>query len=278
MHTPKHGIIGKTFQIIISTNSINVISRSYMQHDIPNLWRTLVIHALQIHAISWNLLNVITRSHMHTWHSEPLGNSCYTCTPNTCHLIECKCKLVEYHYAYVFCSIPENICILICLAWNPFSKSCHTSPCYACSCFIFLFLCLQDLNPRICFSCQEHQLSSLTLVLKSGALTLWSYCFWYQKHQLFGLRLALLVRHQPQGLFSVHQTISYANHLISCFFINHHQNLHHITFLNPHVLRHNLKAHTSSKHHFNIIKAIHMHITYKNTIGSRLLNHSIFFA
>jgi len=33
-----------------------------------------------------------------------------------------QCKLVEYQYTYAFRPILENICILICLAWNPFSN------------------------------------------------------------------------------------------------------------------------------------------------------------
>jgi len=58
---------------------------------------------------------------MHTWHSKPLGNSCYICTPNTLHFIECVCNLVDYYYTYV--SVPyQNICILIRLTWNLFLK------------------------------------------------------------------------------------------------------------------------------------------------------------
>jgi hypothetical protein len=85
-----------------------------------------------------------------------------------------QCKLVEYQYTYAFHPILENICILICLAWNPFSN--HATNHHAMyalvliSCFFackattrgfvfyarsynfldFHMLCLQGSNPRTC--------------------------------------------------------------------------------------------------------------------------------
>lgn len=305
-HTPKHDIMGKTFQNITSQpiQSMSYLGRTCI-HDIPNLWGTHVIRALQIHDISWNLLNVIIRSHMHTWHFEPLGNSCYTCTPNTCHLMECKCKLVEYHYTYVLRPIPENICILIHLAWNHFpNHATHHHAMHALVLFSCFFACKASILGLVyvarsinflvlhLFWSQEHQLSSLTvsntkninslvlLFLMLGASTFWSYTCSACKASTPGLVQRSWFCYASASTLSVlcAHAITYANHPISCFFINHHQNMYHITFLNPHVLKHNLRAHTSSKHHFNIIKTIHMHISFKNTIGSRLSNHIIYFA
>jgi hypothetical protein len=255
---------------------------------------------MQMQTSRISLLNVITLSHMHTWYSEPLGNSCYTCTLNTCHLIECKCKLVKYHYTYVFCPILENICILIRLAWNPFpNHATHHHDMHALVLFSCFFASRHQLVARRInflalhlFWSQEHQVSSLTvfdtrsinsLVLlfsMPGESTLWSYTCTACEASTPGLVQHSWFRYVSASTLTVLcvHVITHAIHPISCFFINHHQNMQHITFLNPHVLKHNLWAHTSWKHHFNIIKAIHMHISYENTIGSRLSNHIIYFA
>jgi hypothetical protein len=118
------------------------------------------------HYISTNPINVITRLCIHTWHSEPLGNSCYTCTPNIWYFIECECTLVKYHYKYVLRPIPKNICILICLAWNSFLKHAthHHHAIYALGLFS-RFLCLQDFNLKTCFWCHKLQLIGLTLAM-----------------------------------------------------------------------------------------------------------------
>jgi len=66
----------------------------------------------------------------HTWHSEPLGNSCYTCTPNPQHFIECKCNLAEHHYTYVFVPYQKHMLLSHTSSMKSFSKTCHTSSCY----------------------------------------------------------------------------------------------------------------------------------------------------
>jgi hypothetical protein len=185
----------------ISKGIVDTMSRSYARASHPNLWGIPIYaysqtwyHSKNIpkHYISTNSTNVISQSYMHTWHSEPLENSCNTCTPNTCHLIEWKCKL-DYHYTYVFHPIPENICILICLAWNPSSKSCHTSPCYACSCYVSLFLCRKALTPRLVSVARSINFLKL-MFLMPLASTLWSYtCSAYED--------------QPQSLFTVHDFV-----------------------------------------------------------------------
>jgi len=83
-----------------------------------------------------------------------LGNSCYTCTPNTRHFIECICNLAQYHYIYV--PVPyQNICIWIRLSWNPFQKhATHHHAMYVHFLFSW-FLCLQSYNPRTYLWCHE---------------------------------------------------------------------------------------------------------------------------
>jgi hypothetical protein len=75
------------FHYIHSKSKISQLihSMSYFGHTwIHNalvLWGTSVLQALQTYAISWSLLDVITLSHMLTWHSRLLGNSCNSHTP-----------------------------------------------------------------------------------------------------------------------------------------------------------------------------------------------------
>jgi len=77
---------------------------------------------------------------LHTWHSNPLGNSCYTCTPNIWHIIECKCNLAEFHAMYTNTSSMKFL-----------SKTCHTSSCYVWSCSVLLVSLLARLQPNDLF-------------------------------------------------------------------------------------------------------------------------------
>jgi hypothetical protein len=122
--------------------------------------------------ISNSLINAITRPYMHTWHSEPLGNSCYTCTPNICPLIKSNQRHISVaHACMTFWTFGElmlymhskyttlhrmqmhssRISLYICFSshtkkhihtntssMKSFSKTCHTSSCYVCSFSFFL--------------------------------------------------------------------------------------------------------------------------------------------
>jgi hypothetical protein len=85
-------------------------------HNAPYFWGTHVLHAHLAHAISWNLLNISTRSHMHTWYSKPLENPCNTYTFTYMLSRSMPYKPVEYHYTNVPRPIPRNIGIPIHLA------------------------------------------------------------------------------------------------------------------------------------------------------------------
>jgi len=107
---------------------------------------------------------------MQTWHSEPLGNSYYTCTSNTCHLIKYICSLAKYHYTYVSAPYQKHIHTNT-YSMKPFSKTCHTSSCYVCSCYVFLVSLPARLQSQDLFLMPwDCILTSLTL-----ALAWWSF-------------------------------------------------------------------------------------------------------
>jgi hypothetical protein len=166
--------LGEYVHIYIQKPYINKIHTSLPIHSMlyfghtciqnaPYLWGMHVSQALQTYAISWSLLNVITRSRMHIWHSGPLE----------IHVIH----TLQIHAISYNAIQTSRISLYICSpshtrkhrhtnTSSTFNhvQSTHTSQCYACSLFRFLFLCLQGYNPRTCFWCQELQLSGLTLV------------------------------------------------------------------------------------------------------------------
>jgi hypothetical protein len=136
---------------------------------------------------------------MHAWHSKPLGNSCYTSTPNTCHLMKSNQHHILVAYAYMtFWTFGElmlymhskyttlhrmqihssRISLYICFSSHTrkymytntssiksFSKTCHTSSGYACFCSIFLVSLPTSLQPQDLFMMLELQLTGLTLAL-----------------------------------------------------------------------------------------------------------------
>jgi hypothetical protein len=216
------------------------------------------IPALQMYNISTNSINVISRSYMHRWHSKPLGNSCNTCTPNTCHLMKStQChyldtlaymtfrtfgKLMLYMHSKYMPShrmqvLSSRISLYICFpshirkhmhtntsSIKKFSKSCHTSPWYACSCSIFLdslpiMLQPQDLflMPRdstFCsFTCSTYKASTQGLVQHS----------WFRYASASTL-----------SMLCVH-AITHATHLMTWLFINFPQYMYHINHFPIHV-------------------------------------------
>jgi hypothetical protein len=137
-------------------------------------------------SISWNLLNVSTRSHMHTWHSGPLGKPCTTYTPEYMASRSMPYKPAEYHYTYVPCPISGNVGIPIRLAQSII----HHNAMHGC-CFVYVSL-PAGYNLSTCFWCEELWTTRLTLdppieapnprapsiprsnnPLVSGATTLW---------------------------------------------------------------------------------------------------------
>jgi hypothetical protein len=105
--------LGEYVHIYIPKSYINIHSMSYFGHTWTHnalyFLGTHVLYAHLTHAISWNLLNVSTQSHMHTWHSGPLGNPCTTYTPEYTSSHSLPYKPAEYHYTYVPRPIPGNI-------------------------------------------------------------------------------------------------------------------------------------------------------------------------
>jgi hypothetical protein len=109
---------------------------------------------------------------MHKWLSEHLGNSCYTCTPNTWHLINHICNLTEYHYTYVSVHT-KNICILIRLAWKLFAKNMQhiIMLCMLLLCF-HGFSAYRATTPRTCFWYHETVYSLVLCLLYHGDLSI----------------------------------------------------------------------------------------------------------
>jgi hypothetical protein len=152
--------LGEYVHIYISKPYINMIpttqpihSMSYFSHmwihNTLYFWGTHILYAHLTHAISWNLLNVSTRSHMHTWYSELLGNPCTTYTPAYMSSRSMPYNPAEYHYTYVPHPIPSNIGIPIRLAQSKCNQIIHHNAMYA-HCFVSVSL-LARLQPQDLF-------------------------------------------------------------------------------------------------------------------------------
>jgi hypothetical protein len=198
------------------------------------------IHALQIYNIPTNSINVISHLYIHTWCSEPLGSSYITSTPSTCHFMKStqrhysvahtymtfrtfgefmyyihskymsshkmQCKLVEYHYTYVFCPIPENICLLIRLAWNHFPN--HATYHYAMHTLVLFssFFARKAITPGLVSDARSYNFLDLHLLCLHGYNL--ETCSAFMIYYASAPTLYVLCVH----------TISHANHLISYSF------------------------------------------------------------
>jgi hypothetical protein len=141
---------GKTsIQVFLSMKIIYIKTWSYKYTDIPQLRRIYVYRHIQ------------TRHHFNHMQS----------------------SRIEIY----LCSFPLRLIgILIRLAWNHFpNQATHLHAIHG----LILFSCFfayKASTPRLVS--EVRSINSLALLsLKSAASTLWSYCLWYQEHQLFGL-------------------------------------------------------------------------------------------